>query len=85
MNLWPLAETLTAIATASLTLEYFSKRFRCAEIIILTKSGKTDKVLYILGVYRPIALLSSINKIIEKTVGERIAVITKKYSLLPQG
>jgi hypothetical protein len=71
------------ITTASLTFEYFSTRFRCAEIVIFTKLKKTGKVLYILGVYRPIALFSSIDKIIEKTVSERIAVIIKKYNLLP--
>jgi hypothetical protein len=85
MNLWPLAEALAAIAIASLILEYFPKRFRCAEVVILIKLGKTGKVLYILEAYRFIALLSSISKIIEKTVGERIAAVAEKYSLLPQG
>jgi hypothetical protein len=37
----------------------------------------------LLGVYKFITLFSSINKIIEKTVGERIAVIIKKYNLFP--
>jgi hypothetical protein len=72
------------VATASLTLEYFPTRFRCAEVVIFIKLGKTGKVLYILKVYKSIALLNSIRKIIEKIIGERIAVVAKKYSLLPQ-
>jgi hypothetical protein len=79
-----LVEVLAAIATASLIFEYFPKRFRCVEVVILIKLGKIGKILYILGVYRLIALFSFISKIIEKTVGERIAVVVKKYSLFPQ-
>jgi hypothetical protein len=40
-------------------------------------------ILYILKAYKFIALLNSINKIIEKIVGKRIAVAAKKYNLLP--
>jgi hypothetical protein len=60
-------------------------RFRCAEVVVLTKPGKTGKVLHTPGAYRPIALLSSISKVIEKTVSERIAAAAERYSLLPQG
>jgi hypothetical protein len=38
-------------------------------------------MLYILGIYKSIALLSFINKIIKKIIGERIAVAAKKYNL----
>jgi hypothetical protein len=55
------------------------------KIVVFTKPGKIGKVLHTPGAYRPIALLSSIGKIIEKTVGERIAVAAKRYNLLPQG
>jgi hypothetical protein len=80
----PLIKVLAAVAIVSLTLEYFPTRFRYVEIIILTKLEKIGKILYILGAYKPIALLNSINKIIEKIMGERIAVATKKYNLLSQ-
>jgi hypothetical protein len=78
-----LVEILATIATASLIFEYFPTRFRCAEIIIFIKLGKTDKVLYILGAYRSIALLNFIGKIIEKTISERIVAVVKRYRLLP--
>jgi hypothetical protein len=72
------------IIAVNIILEYFSTRFRCVEIVIFIKLRKIGKVLYILRVYRPIALFSFIGKIIEKTVSERIAVATKKkYNLLP--
>jgi hypothetical protein len=76
-------KVLTTIAIASLILKYFPKRFRYVEIVIFIKLEKIGKILYILKAYRPIALFSFINKIIEKTIGERIAVIIKKYNLLP--
>jgi hypothetical protein len=77
-----LIKILAAIAIASFIFEYFLKRFRCVEIIIFIKLRKIGKILYILGVYRFIALFSFINKIIEKMISERIAVVVKKYSLL---
>jgi hypothetical protein len=76
-----LVKALITIATASLIFEYFSTRFRYVEIVIFIKLRKTDKILYILRVYRFIALFNFINKIIEKIIGERIAVIVKKYNL----
>jgi hypothetical protein len=79
----PLIEVLTAVTTASFIFKYFSTRFRCVKVVILIKLGKTGKVLYILGVYRPIALFSFIGKIIEKTISERIAVAAKRYNLFP--
>ena len=78
----PLADALAAIATASLTLEYFPLRFCCEKVVVLTKPGKTGKVLHTPGAYRPIALLSSIGKVIEKAMGERIAAADEKHSLL---
>ena len=77
----PLVKALAAVATASLIFEYFLTRFRCVKVVILIKLKKTGKALYILEVYRPIILLSSIDKIIKKTVDKRIIIIIKKYKL----
>jgi hypothetical protein len=77
----PLVEILITITTASFILEYFPTRFRYVEVVILIKLKKIGKILYILGAYKSIALFNSINKIIEKTIDERIAIIIKKYNL----
>ena len=46
--------------------KYFSQRFRCVEIMIFTKPKKTSKIIYMLSVYKFIALFNAINKIIKK-------------------
>ena len=81
----PLAEILATIVTACLTFEYFPQRFRCTEVVVLAKPGKTGKIKHTPGAYRPIALLSAIGKIIEKTMGDRIAAAAERYDLLPRG
>ena len=81
----PLAEIIAEIATACLMLEYFPQRFRCAEVVVLAKPGKTGKIVHTPGAYRPIALLSAIGKIIEKIMSDRIAAAAEKHNLLPQG
>ena len=80
----PLTEVLTAVATASLNLKYFSLQFRCAEIVVLIKSEKISKVLYTLKVYKFIILLNFINKIIKKIINERIVAAAEKHNLLSQ-
>jgi len=77
-----LTDALTVITTASFTLKYFPLRFRCAEVVVLIKSEKTDKVLHTLEAYRLIILFSFINKVIKKIINEYIAAAVKKHSLL---
>ena len=80
----PLAKIIASIATACLELEYFPQRFRCAEVVVLAKAGKTGKIVHTPGAYRPVALLCAIGKVIEKTMSKRIAAAAEKYNLLPQ-
>ena len=79
-----LAEIIAKIVTACFILKYFLQHFCCAEIVMLTKSEKTDKIIHILKVYRFIALLSAINKIIKKIISNKIIAVIKKYNLLSQ-
>ena len=79
-----MTDVLTTIATANLTFKYFPLHFRCAEIIILTKSEKTGKVLHTLKAYRFIILFNFINKVIKKIINEHIAAVAEKYNLLSQ-
>jgi hypothetical protein len=78
-----MAEIIAIIINAYFAFEYFPQRFRCAEMIILAKSGKIGKIIHISNVYKFIALLNVIGKIIEKIMNDRIATTTEKYNLLP--
>ena len=51
-------------------------------MFILYKEGKADYLL--LGSYRPIALESTLSKILERVIVDCIVDIAKKYTLLPQ-
>jgi hypothetical protein len=81
----PLAKIIAAITAACLALEYFPRRFRCAEVVVLAKAGKTGKIVHTPGAYRPVALLCAIGKVMEKTMSERIAAAAERYNLLPEG
>ncbi len=81
----PLAVALADIATASFALEYFPKRFRSADAVVLNKPGKSKGELHTPGAYRPIALLSTLGKVIETAMGRRVADAAETRGLLPEG
>jgi hypothetical protein len=80
----PLYAVLAQIAQASLRTAYFPHRFRTARVIALRKPGKTAKQLQTASGWRPIALLSTIGKVIEAIIAERIAEAAENNHLLPQ-
>src|SRR5208282_1297524 len=69
----PLSRIMTKLTNASFKLEYFSRRFRLAEVVVFRKAGKSIKVQRIPGVYRTIAFLSILGKVIETAMCRRIA------------
>jgi hypothetical protein len=77
-----LTEIIAIIITVCFTLKYFPQRFRCVEVMILIKLKKIDKIIHMSDIYRFIALLSMINKIIEKIINDRIIAAAEKYNLL---
>src|SRR5271157_3691181 len=81
----PLARIMTKLTNASFKLEYFPKQFRGAEVVVLRKAGKSIKVQRTSGVYRPIALLSILGKVIETAIYRRIARAAEEQQLLPEG
>jgi hypothetical protein len=52
-------------------------------MMMLAKLKKTGKIIYTLNVYKFIALLNAIGKIIEKIINNKITAITEKHNLLP--
>lgn len=79
-----LAKMLANITSVCFTLEHFSRRFPAALVVVLRKPGKTIEQQKEAGAYRPISLLSSVGKLIEAALTERIAQAAKDVELSPR-
>jgi hypothetical protein len=77
----PLVKALTSLTTACWHAEYFPTRFRLATTVCLKKPNKGDYGSP--GAWRPIALLSTIGKVIEKAMANRLRALAEEHSLLP--
>jgi retron-type reverse transcriptase len=77
----PLIQALTALLNQCLKTEYYPKRFRAARTIVLRKPGKPDYADP--GAWRPIALLSTIGKIFESIMAQRLSGLAEQHKLLP--
>lgn len=71
---------LHTIICACLLLNYFPHKWKSATIIPILKPGKSPTVV---GSYRPISLLSSISKILEKVILARITQFTEQHNIIP--
>lgn len=67
----------------SIRLSYCPKHFRESIIVILRKSNKDD--YFLPKSYRPIALLNTIEKVLESIIATRLSYIAEEYKLLPRG
>ena len=79
-----LRETMTKklifIFQIYINVEYHSKSFRETKIIMLKKIKKSDYTFF--KIYRSIALLNTINKLLKSIMINKITKIAKKNSLL---
>jgi hypothetical protein len=71
---------LAAIFNASLRLCHFPSRWKNATVIFIPKPGKNSKLPQS---YRPISLLSSIGKVLEKVILTRLVKVTDENSTIP--
>ena len=78
----PLVKALASLTTACWRAGYYPKRFRIATTLCLKKPGKGDYSLA--GSWRPIALLSTVGKVIEKATAHRIRDLAEDHGLLPR-
>jgi hypothetical protein len=78
-----LAKVLAKITSACFTLEHFPRRFRAALVVVLRKPGKTVEQQKEAGAYRPISLLSSVGKVIEAALTERLVRAAEGHHILP--
>ena len=60
---------------------YYPKRFRVARTVAIRKPGKEDYTLP--GAWRPIALLSTVGKVIEALTATQIRRLAESYNMLP--
>ena len=72
----------TLLFQACLQAGYHPQPFRTANTVVLRKPGKPDYSQA--KAYRPIALLDTLGKALEKAVAVRITGIAESFKLLPQ-
>jgi len=77
-----IAAYLTVIFRACLELNYFPEAFKMAMTTMIPKDGK-DSYSSVKS-WRPIALLSSIGKILEKIMATRLSKLALDHNLLPE-
>ena len=77
-----ITKKLTFIFQVCINVEYYSKLFREAKIIMLKKMKKNDYIFS--KVYKSIALLNTMNKILKSIMTNKITELTKKNSLLSE-
>ena len=81
----PLHEALAKLADASFRHEHFPRCFRAARTAVIPKPGKTNEQRATAGAWRPVALLSTVGKVLEAIIGQRIANAAEEHRLLPEG
>ena len=72
---------LHALMQASINLAHFPKPLKHTTTIVLRKPGKPDYTEA--KAYRPIALESTLGKVMESIIAEVISYLTEEYQLLP--
>ena len=82
-QLWPvLKDVIILLFRKSIQNGELPNSWKRAKIIPLRKPDKPDYTLA--KAYRPISLLSTLSKVLESIVAERISFLAEKHDLLPQ-
>src|SRR5271163_623025 len=77
----PLVKAIAGLTTLCWSASYYPERFRLAKTIALKKPGKATYSAP--GSWRPIALLSTVGKVIEAVTASRIRDLAETHRLLP--
>ena len=77
----PLVQAITVLTNACWRQEHYPQRFKQARTIVLRKPEKDDYSA--LGAYRPIALLSTVGKVIESLTARRLQDLAEQHNLIP--
>src|SRR6266536_2013245 len=77
----PFVDIITVLIEACWELGYYPCKFKTARTVALRKSNKGDYRLF--NVWRSIALLNTIDKLIKITTAKRLYNAAKTYVLFP--
>jgi hypothetical protein len=77
----PLLEYLQALFQAWFAFSYHPSHFRCSSTVAIRKPGKED--YSVPATWRPIALISTLGKVLEGVVASRITALSEEHGLLP--
>ena len=72
-----MAHVLTSLADVCLKLKHYLTFLKTAHTIILHKPGKS--AYKVLNTWRPITLLKTISKVVEKLLAKRIRSVAEEY------
>jgi hypothetical protein len=78
----PLVRAVVLITNACWTLGHFPKSLKKARTIVIRKPNKDS--YQEAGSWRPIALLSTIGKIVETLTAKKIRAVAEKHNLIPE-
>ncbi len=78
----PFAEAVAKLTQACWGLSYYPTRFRKARTVALRKQGKDDYTSP--RSWRPIALLSTVGKVIEAATASQLRRLAEQYAMLPE-
>ena len=79
----PLVQALSTLLNRCWAAEYYPKQFRTARTIVLRKPDTSDKRDYSdPGAWRPIALLSTLGKVFESVIAQRLSNLAEQHNLL---
>ena len=76
-----LVQALTTLLNQCWAVEHYPKQFRAACTIVLCKPSRLD--YSDLGAWRPIALLSTLGKVFETVMAQRLSSLAEQHNLLP--
>jgi len=77
----PFVDIITVLIEACWELRYHPRRFKATRIIALRKSNKRDYRLF--NIWRFIALLNTVGKLIETAAAKRLRDAAEAYILFP--
>lgn len=81
----PLLEVVAKLVEGSFALAYYPKLFRSARVVVIPKPNKTIAQKGTPGGWRPIALLSTVGKLVEAIISRRITEAAESLRLIPEG
>ena len=82
-ELWEyISDIILQLFISLVNLGHYPAAWKTAIIIVLKKPGKPDYTVP--GAYRPISLLNTLGKLLEKVIARRLTFYAETHKLLPE-